>query len=337
MATTANGGGAAAEDGDGDGGAAKCTTAKGKGTTAQRSKGTTAKGKGTTAKSGAAKTTKKGTTPQVKKGTTAKRNKGGAAAEVVDGGGEDENRRKNPKPKRKRKRRDTEEDSDSSSGEDDGIVIDNRLVMTKAVLDLDNDCDYQQLRRRTIKSRREDGTQARFQERREPIRSSAAAARAAYVEAREATPDTPDVREMLRSKNWETVVSMKNTLEEKGWFNPPQKKSIPLCEPACAWYTAGKQPNSLRHKFLPCLHKDVVRNAVQDWVKVHFYLPVAGINKQDQHKNFMEMFVTFVWGFYTQNQKPKVPALTNVGRFTFTYIWRKQHDLVRYFPRAWPR
>ena len=43
----------------------------------------------------------------------------------------------------------------------------------------------------------------------------------------------------------------------------------------------------------------------------------------------MEMFVTFVWGYYTQNQLPKVPALTDVGRLLFTYMWRQQHALFR--------
>ncbi len=255
---------------------------------------------------------------------------------VMSRTGASEGRRKANR-KRKRKHRDTEDDSDSSSGDDDGIVIDNRLIVTQAVLDLDNDREYQQLAKRTIKSRRADNTQKRFQEKRQVIRSSAAAAREAYVQAREATPDTPEVSKMLRSKNWETVVSMRNELADKGWFDPPPKKSMLLREPACAWYTAGKQSNCLRHKFLPSLNKDVLRYAVQDWVKVHFYLPVAGVDKDGQHTNFMEMFVTYVWAFYTQKQQPKVPALTNEGRFTFTYIWRKQHALARYFPRTWPR
>ena len=246
------------------------------------------------------------------------------------------------KRKRNRKRKNPERDSDTSSGDDDGIVIDERLMQTQAVQDLDNDSDYQQLAKRTISNRRENKTQKRFKKKRQVIRSSAAAAREAYVQAREATPNTPEVNTMLRSKTWESVVSMKNILADKGWFKPPPKKSMLLREPACAWYTAGKQPNCLRHKFLPSLNKDVLRNAVQEWVKVHFYLPVAGVNKDGQHTNLMEMFVTYVWGYYTQNQQPKVPALTNVGRFTFTYIWRKQHALTRYFPQVncpgkWPR
>ena len=73
----------------------------------------------------------------------------------------------------------------------------------------------------------------------------------------------------------------------------------------------------------------MLRNAFKQWLVVHFYLPVAGHNKANEHVNLMEMFVTFVWGYYSQHQHPKIPALTDVGRLTFTYIWRMQHSLFR--------
>ena len=75
----------------------------------------------------------------------------------------------------------------------------------------------------------------------------------------------------------------------------------------------------------------MLRKAIQRWIEVHFYIPVAGNDTAtNEHVNFMEMFVTYVWAYYTQHQEPKVPALTDVGRFTFTYIWRGQHALFRY-------
>ena len=104
-----------------------------------------------------------------------------------------------------------------------------------------------------------------------------------------------------------------------------------LRDPACAWFTAGRNKVSQQSNFLPSLHKDVLRKAVQEWFEVHFYLPVAGHDENNEHTNMMEMFVTFVWGYYTKHQRPKVPALTDAGRFTFTYIWRNQHPLFRYF------
>jgi len=51
--------------------------------------------------------------------------------------------------------------------------------------------------------------------------------------------------------------------------------------------------------------------------------------EDNEHVNFMEYFVVYVWAYYTQYQSPKIPALTNVGRFIFTYIWRHQHPLFR--------
>ena len=102
-------------------------------------------------------------------------------------------------------------------------------------------------------------------------------------------------------------------------------------EPACAWLTAGKTSIDQRHKYLPCLHKDILRKAIKKWIEVHFYPPCAGSDPEDPdiHINLMEPFVAFVWAFYTVNHKPAIPALTDVGRFIFTYIWRMQHPLMR--------
>ena len=105
-------------------------------------------------------------------------------------------------------------------------------------------------------------------------------------------------------------------------------------EPACAWFTAGATEIVQSSKDLPALHKDVLRQGLKRWTEVHFFLPVGGITKEGNHVNIMEMFVTFVWGYYTQNQLPKVPALTDVGRLLFTYMWRQQHALFRYLSQV---
>ena len=126
-------------------------------------------------------------------------------------------------------------------------------------------------------------------------------------------------------------MAMKEKLEALGWFKVPPRKSMLRRQPACAWFTAGTAQVTQQHKFLPCLDKTVLRNAVKRWIELHFYLPVAGDvpNEGNKHINFMEHFVTFVWGYYSVNQRPSVPAFTNVGRFLFTYIWRQQHALFR--------
>ena len=132
-----------------------------------------------------------------------------------------------------------------------------------------------------------------------------------------------------QSKTWESVLSLTSLLKKKGWFEPPPAKSMLRREPACAWFTAGTGKLVQASKDLPALHKDVLRGAVKRWTEIHFFLPVAGNCGDGDHFNLMEMFVTFVWGYYTENQAPKVPALTDVGRFVFTYIWRHQHALFR--------
>jgi len=132
-----------------------------------------------------------------------------------------------------------------------------------------------------------------------------------------------------QSRTWESLVQLQGKLETKGWFKPPPSRSMLRREPAVAWFTAGLSKNVQASKDLPALHKDVLRQALQRWTAVHFLLPVAGITKEGTHLNLMEMLITFVWGYYTQNQQPKVPALTDVGRFLFCYIWRHQHALFR--------
>lgn len=131
----------------------------------------------------------------------------------------------------------------------------------------------------------------------------------------------------VQSKDWEKLVSLVETIKQKGWFEPPPSKSMLRRVPATAWFTAGVSKYDQTSKELPALHKDVLRKGLQRWTEVHFFLPVAGITKEGKHINFMEMFATFVWAYYTQNQSPKVPALTDVGRFLFTYMWRHQHAL----------
>ena len=125
------------------------------------------------------------------------------------------------------------------------------------------------------------------------------------------------------------MLALTELLKEKGWFKATSKSSVLRREPACAWFSAGAHDKCQSNKYLPALQNTVLRNAFKQWLVVHFYLPVAGHNKANEHVNLMEMFVTFVWGYYSQNQHPKIPALTDVGRLTFTYIWRMQHSLFR--------
>ena len=230
------------------------------------------------------------------------------------------------------------------------------MLQTEAVNALDSMREYQLLKKQTIKNRKNtDGAHAKFKEFRDPIRVSAAAARVAYARAAAAQPDTPVVyvTHMLevcrfhhapvvccfassprtpheQQNTWESVVALTTLLKDKGWFKSPPKKSMLRRDPACAWFTAGTHDNCERSPYLPSLHKVVLRDGLKRWLHVHFYYPVAGYNDEKEHVNIMEMFVAFVWGHYTQNQLPRVPAFTDVGRLTFTYIWRHQHALYRY-------
>ena len=147
------------------------------------------------------------------------------------------------------------------------MELDIALIQTKEVQDLDKDPAYVALMRRTIKDRRKDeknNAHERFKALRAPIRSAAQAAREAYIRAREAQPDTPEVAQMLRSKTWESLETLCVDLKAKGWFKPPPRKSMLLREPACAWFHAGLKDNCLHSKFFPSLNKDVVRKAVQN-------------------------------------------------------------------------
>ena len=134
-----------------------------------------------------------------------------------------------------------------------------------------------------------------------------------------------------QSKDWNDVVALKLKLQDLGWFKPPPKKSMLRSEPACAWFGAGVSQVNQQGKYLPALEKTVLRIAIKRFIGLHFYLPVAGHmpGEANIHVNMMSFFVTWIWAYYTQHQKPKVPAFTNVGRFLFTYIWRNQHLLFR--------
>ena len=135
---------------------------------------------------------------------------------------------------------------------------------------------------------------------------------------------------MLQDDTWEKIIELTQIIHEKGWFIPPPKGSLLMREPACAWLSAGQTNIDQRHRDLPALHKDLLRHAVQRWTEVHFNLPVAGNSpKDDVHVNLMHPFITFVWAHYTVHHRPVIPALTDLGRFIFTYIWRKQHALFR--------
>ena len=63
---------------------------------------------------------------------------------------------------------------------------------------LEHNPAYVELAKQTVKKRMETKNTKEFKTIRRPIRSSAAAARKAYVRAAEAQPDAPDVRNMLQ-------------------------------------------------------------------------------------------------------------------------------------------
>ena len=130
---------------------------------------------------------------------------------------------------------------------------------------------------------------------------------------------------------WRGVDELTHLLRDKGWFHSPPSNSHLLKEPACAWLTADKTGIDQRHKYLPCLNKDVTRKSIQKWIELHLFPPCAGVDPDDPTItiDLMENFVAFFWADYTVNHKPVIPALTNVGRFLFTYIWRSQHSLMR--------
>ena len=133
----------------------------------------------------------------------------------------------------------------------------------------------------------------------------------------------------VQSKSWESLTVLLDCIKKKGWFDKPPAKSMLRNIPATAWFTAGATKHVQMCKVLPACHKDVLRKGLKRWTEVHFLLPCSGVTTDGRHLNIMEWFVTFVWAYYTQNQSPKVPALTDVGRFLFTYMWRNQHALFR--------
>jgi hypothetical protein len=184
--------------------------------------------------------------------------------------------------------------------------------------------------RKTAKARKKAKESAKFKKMRCVLRDDAVAARKAYVLAAQATPQTPGdaVESMVAADTWESITALCDVLKSKDWFTSPPKNSMLMHEPACAWLLAGVSAVSLRCKQLPALNKHVLRGAVQHWISHHYVLPVGGTGKDGEHYNIMELFVTFVWAWYTINQKPKVPAMTDLGRFLFTYIWRRQHPLM---------
>ena len=204
-------------------------------------------------------------------------------------------------------------------------------MQSQAVKALNNDPVYQKMVRKTVAKRKKAKESARFKNMRSVIRANATAARKTYAVAAQAKPDTPmlQVQSMLAADTWEAIDELCDILKRKGWFNVPPRNSQLLNEPACAWLTAGISKLSLKSKFLSALNKHVLREAIQHWIEYHFVFPVGGTDQKGEHHNFMEQMVTFVWGFYTENQRPKVPAMTDVGRFLFTYIWRHQHPLLR--------
>ena len=126
-------------------------------------------------------------------------------------------------------------------------------------------------------------------------------------------------------------MELKHHLCDKGWYDSPPSNSMLLLEPACAWMSAGVTDIDQRHKYLPCLNKDIARKAIHKWIELYFYPPCAGLNPSDHTivLDLMEHFVAFFWAYYIANHKPVIPTLTNVGRFMFTYMWRMQHSLMR--------
>ena len=127
------------------------------------------------------------------------------------------------------------------------------------------------------------------------------------------------------------MIALTTLLKSRGWYKLAPKNSELRRDPACAWLTAGKTAIDQRSEYLPCLHKDVLRKAVKTWIAVHFFPPCSGQDPEDPtvlDMNMMEPCVAFIWAYYTMHHRPKIPALTDVGRFIFAYIWRMQHNLM---------
>ena len=204
-------------------------------------------------------------------------------------------------------------------------------MQSDAVTALEANPMYKKMAKKTVKKRAEAKETAKFKRMRSVIRANAVAARKAYAVATPADPDTPmqEVQNMLAADTWEAITEFRDILKAKGWFKAPPKNSQLLNEPACAWLTAGLHNLSLRSTHLPALNKHILRKGVQHWIENHFVFPVGGTDGGGNHHNFMEQFVTFVWAYYTEHQRPRVPAMTDVGRFLFTYVWRLQHNLLR--------
>ena len=89
-------------------------------------------------------------------------------------------------------------DADADSSTADEVNLDTRLLQSEDVRLLEARSDYQSLKLMTHKKRKQANTQKKFVKMRSAIRASAKAAREAYILAKEAQPDTPDVREMLQ-------------------------------------------------------------------------------------------------------------------------------------------
>ena len=82
--------------------------------------------------------------------------------------------------------------------EEDGIVLEQSLLKSDAVRELEQNDEFQRMTKMTNKVRKEEGKAGKFKTMREPMRAGAKAARDAYARAKKSEPPTPDVQEILK-------------------------------------------------------------------------------------------------------------------------------------------
>ena len=87
---------------------------------------------------------------------------------------------------------------DSGDDDDDGIRLDQAVIKHPAVLQLERNISYQQMTQLSVRDRRKAGKSKKFKDMRAPVRTSAQAARAAYANAVQAQPETPNVSDFMQ-------------------------------------------------------------------------------------------------------------------------------------------
>ena len=86
----------------------------------------------------------------------------------------------------------------SGDDDDDGIRLDPAVFKHPAVLQLERNISYQHMTQMSVQDRRDVSKSKKFKDMRAPVRTSAQAARAAYANAVQAQPETPNVSDFMQ-------------------------------------------------------------------------------------------------------------------------------------------